>query len=411
MLHSGFPLQFVDPLVNKEQALLVSCCCWQGIFYFYLLGDCPMSRLFASSLVLLTVAVAGLAGCSKPEPRQAPVRAVQLIQVDSVDTSRAQFTYSGEVRAQSESLLGFQVGGKLKSRPVDIGQRVRAGDLLASLDSNDYQLAAASAQAQRDAAQSQFELAAADLARFQDLAAQGFIGQAQLQRYQANFNAAQAQLTSAKAGASAQANQLGYTLLRAQTAGVVTSADGELGQVVGAGAVLVRVAQDGPREVQFAVPQQRLNAIKLGQVVQVTSLALNQQSSATVVDVAASADPVTRTYLVRVRLPVQAQWPLGSTVEVQVQVAEQSFVAASQVATTEALATAKLPSTALWLDGAVSSVWVLDAQTMTVAAKAVKVQQVLDDGLLVSGLQSGDEVVSAGAHALTPGQTVKRFNQ
>ena len=59
----------------------------------------------------------------------------------------------------------------------------------------------------------------------------------------------------------------------------------------------------------------------------------------------------------------------------------------------------------------VSSVWVLDAQTMTVAAKAVKVQQVLDDGLLVSGLQSGDEVVSAGAHALTPGQTVKRFNQ
>lgn len=363
-----------------------------------------MSRLFASRVVVLGVVALTMAACGQQEARQAPVRAVQLITVGNSSAAEGSFTYSGEVRAQSESLLGFQVGGKLKSRPVDIGQHVRAGELLASLDSSDYQLSAASATAQRDAAQSQLELAAADLARYKNLAAQGFIGEAQLQRYQANYNAAMAQLTSATAGASAQGNQLSYTQLRAPSAGVVTGAQGELGQVVGAGAVVVRLAQNGPREVQFAVPQQRLASVALGQTVQVSSLALSAASSGKVVDIAASADPVTRSYLVRVRLAADVQWPLGSTAQVNV-AARTAEAAASEAA----VATTKLPSTAVWLDGATSAVWVLDAQAMAVVAKPVQVVQVLDDGLLVSGLQQGDEVVSAGAHALTPGQVVKRF--
>lgn len=366
-----------------------------------------MSHLFASRVFVLGVVAFTVVACGQQEARQVPVRAVQLVTVGGSDVVDTAFVYSGEVRAQAESLLGFQVGGKLKSRPVDIGQRVRAGDLLASLDSSDYQLSSASASAQRDTAQSQLELASADLARYRDLAAQGFIGEAQLQRYQANYNAAVAQLTSAKAGASAQDNQLGYTQLRAPSAGVITGAQGELGQVVGAGAVVVRLAHNGPREVQFAVPQQRLTSVVVGQTVDVASLALNATTTATVVDVAASADPVTRSYLVRVRLAADAQWPLGSTAQVTVRM--NAAGAAGGAAKVDWRT--KLPSTAVWLDGATSAVWVLDAQTMAVAAKPVQVVQVLDDGLLVSGLQQGDEVVSAGVHALAPGQVVKRFVQ
>ncbi|UFS56867.1 efflux RND transporter periplasmic adaptor subunit [Comamonadaceae bacterium M7527] len=363
-----------------------------------------MSCLFASRLFALGVVAFAVAACGQQEVRQAPVRAVQLITIGSSAAAENGFTYSGEVRAQSESLLGFQVGGKLKSRPVDIGQRVQAGDLLASLDSSDYQLSAASAKAQRDAAQSQLALATADLARYKDLAAKGFVGEAQLQRYQASYNAAVAQLSSAAAGASVQGNQLAYTQLRAPSAGVITGAEGELGQVVGAGAVVVRLAHSGPREVQFAVPQQRLTSVAPGQTVQVTSLASSATSSGNVVDVAASADPVTRSYLVRVRLAADAQWPLGSTAQVHVATKDADTSGGEAE-----LATTKLPSTAVWLDGATSAVWVLEPQAMTVLAKPVQVVQVLDDGLLVSGLQQGDEVVSAGAHALTPGQVVKRF--
>ena len=393
----------LDRLVNKPFILVVSKnqCSLFNTFSDFVAFFMPSSYHFRP-LVIAGVALV-LASCSQQEARQAPVRAVQLVTVVANAPATTEFTYSGEVKAQTESMLGFRVPGKLKSRLVDLGQRVGKGDELASLDNTDYNLSAASAGAQRDAAVSQFDLAKADLARFTDLASQGFIGQAQLQRYQVSLNMAASQLTSASAGASAQKNQLGYTSLRAPSAGVITGVDADVGQVVSAGVVVIRLAHDGARDVQFVVPQQRLSTVALGQVVQVSSLALGVQASAKVVDVAASADPITRTYVVKVRLSADAQWPLGSSALVQL-VSTQASTLAPQHA-----GASLLPSNAVWLDGAASSVWVLNPETMRVVATAVTVVQVLNDGLLVSGLQAGQEVVSAGAHALTPNQVVKRY--
>ena len=393
----------LDRLVNKPFILVVSKnqCSLFNTFSDFVAFFMPSSYHFRP-MVIAGVALV-LASCSQQEARQAPVRAVQLVTVVANAPATTEFTYSGEVKAQTESMLGFRVPGKLKSRLVDLGQRVGKGDELASLDNTDYNLSAASAGAQRDAAVSQFDLAKADLARFTDLASQGFIGQAQLQRYQVSLNMAASQLTSASAGASAQKNQLGYTSLRAPSAGVITGVDADVGQVVSAGVVVIRLAHDGARDVQFVVPQQRLSTVALGQVVQVSSLALGVQASAKVVDVAASADPITRTYVVKVRLSADAQWPLGSSALVQLASTQASTLAPQHAGAS------LLPSNAVWLDGAASSVWVLNPETMRVVATAVTVVQVLNDGLLVSGLQAGQEVVSAGAHALTPNQVVKRY--
>ncbi len=362
--------------------------------------------------VALATAAVLAAACGKPETREAPVRAVQLLTVSYEADAGDVAGYAGEVRARTESMLGCRVAGKLQSRPVDMGQRVAAGDVLATLDARDYQLGAAAADAQRAAADSQWQLAKADLARFSDLADKGFIGQAQLQRYQAAFDAAQAQATSANAGAAAQRNQLDYTVLRATHPGVITAADAQIGQVVPAGMVVVRLAHDGAREVQFAVPQQRLRQVAVGQSVSISSMALAEEVKATVVEVAASADPITRTYLVRVSLPAQAQWPLGSTAQVRLatpaSATADASVNASVAATSSAIA--RLPSTAVWLDGDASSVWVLDTNTMQVVATPVRVVKVVDDGLLVAGLRAGQEVVSVGVHALTPQQVVKRLS-
>ena len=130
-----------------------------------------------------------LAACSRPEPAPEPVRAVKLLTVGA-QSLVAQAEYAGEVRARTESRLGFRVGGKLVERPAEVGQRVVAGQLLARLDAQDLALAGQAAQAGVAAAQTQRDLAAADLKRFQTLLAQGFVSSAEIERRQATLDAA-----------------------------------------------------------------------------------------------------------------------------------------------------------------------------------------------------------------------------
>lgn len=106
-------------------------------------------------------AVALMTACSRPAPPQEPVRAVKLMTV-GVGALESQLEYAGEVRARVESRLGFRVGGKIVQRQAELGQRVKAGDVLAQLDPKDYQLAAEAARAQLAAATTQRDLAAAD---------------------------------------------------------------------------------------------------------------------------------------------------------------------------------------------------------------------------------------------------------
>ena len=242
-----------------------------------------------------------LAGCSRPEPPPEPVRAVKLLTVGSAPL-RAQLEYAGEVRARTESRLGFRVAGKILQRQAELGQRVRAGQLLAQLDPQDYRLAAQAAQAQVAAAQTQRDLAAADFKRYAALTAQNFISGAELERREASVKSAQAQLDQARAQAASQGNQAGYTDLLAPAAGVVTGVEAEPGQVVAAGTPVVRMAQDGPRDVVFAVPEDKVAQIKPGQRVSVRAWSGGAPLAGRVREVAASADAATRTYQVKVAL-------------------------------------------------------------------------------------------------------------
>ena len=133
------------------------------------------SLLRAQGIVLC---VATLVACSKAPAPQEPVRAVKLITVGAT-ASTLDLEFSGEVRARIEASLGFRVAGKLVSRPAEVGQRVSAGQLLAQIDPQDYRLAADAAAAQMVAAQTNRDLAAADLKRYQGLRDQGFISAAQ----------------------------------------------------------------------------------------------------------------------------------------------------------------------------------------------------------------------------------------
>ena len=223
--------------------------------------------------------------------------------------------------------------------------------------------------------------------------------QAELQRREAAYISAQAQWKQAQAQSSVQGNQSGYTRLLADGAGIVTSVDASAGQVVAAGQSVVRLALDGPRDVVFSVPEDKLGLLKTGDKVKVRQWVNGKVLEAVVRDVSASADSVTRTFVAKAALPKDANPVLGSTVTV-------SLVLGVELAPK----TIKLPTSALRLEAGATSVWVLDPSTMTVKAQAVEVNTAEgNDAVVTSGLQNGDQVVLSGVHVLTAGQKVSIF--
>lgn len=339
-----------------------------------------------------------LAACSKPAPPEEPVRAVKVVTVGT-NAFSSSHEYAGEVRAQVESRLGFRVAGKIIKRQAELGQRVKAGQVLANLDPQDYKLAADAARAQVAAAATNRDLAAADFKRYRELKEQNFISGAELERRETTLKAAQAQLEQAQSQLAVQGNQANYAALVADVSGVVTAIEAEPGQVVTAGAPVVRIAADGVRDVVFSVPEDKVAAIKVGSPVSIRVWSQTAELTGKVREVAASNDPVTRTYTVKVSVDAKEPPPLGATVYVVPQAG--SVVGAPVI---------KLPTTALRQEGKATAVWVVDKATMTVKPQLIQVATADgNDVVVASGLQPGMLVVSAGVHVLSPGQKVSIY--
>lgn len=351
-----------------------------------------LSRFF------VLVAMMGLAACSPPPATEEPLRSVKVIQVGAT-TLGSPAEYAGEVKARIETRLGFRVGGKLVARHVELGQRVKAGQLLAEIDAQDYRLTVDAARAQINAAITNRDLAAADFKRYKELRDKEFISSAELERRETSLKAAQSQVDQAQAQLSAQTNQVAYSKLVADKAGVVTGIDAEAGQVVSAGMPVLRLAQDGPRDVLFAVPEDKVAGLQRGQGVQVKFWGSEEMHKASVYEIAASADPITRTFGVRVALNAAVTAPLGSTVTVSIETNPSL-----------SLQKIKLPTSALRQEGGKTMVWVLDMATMTVKSQEIQVTTADGNEAVVnSGLQAGQQVVVAGVHVLSPGQKVTLF--
>lgn len=341
-----------------------------------------------------------LAACSKPAPPPEAIRAVRVLTVGESGIA-LQHEYSGEVRSRVESRLGFRVAGKITKRQAEVGQRVKAGQLLAQIDPQDYKLAADAARAQVAAAATNRDLAAADFKRFAVLKDQNFISGAELERREATLKAAQAQLEQAQAQLAAQGNQANYTNLLADAAGVVVAVEAEAGQVVAAGTPVVRVAVDGVRDVVFSVPEDKISGLKMGQSVGIKLWAQGGDTSGRVREIAAVADPVTRTFPVKVALDKSsAVMALGSTVYVY---PTSEFAGAAAI---------KLPTSALRQEGGATTVWLLDKASMTVKQTVITVATADgNEAVIASGIKNGDLVVTAGVHVLSPNQKVTIFKE
>jgi len=341
---------------------------------------------------------ASVAGCSKPPPVEEPLRAVKVMTVGTSTFDTAP-EYSAEVRARIESQLGFRVAGKILRRQAELGQHVQAGQVLAQLDPQDYRLAADAARAQQTAAATNRDLASADLKRYRELREQNFISGAELERRESTFKSAQAQFEQAQAQLASQGNQASYTTLVADVAGVVTAIDAQPGQVVSAGTPVVRIAQDGARDVVFAVPEDRAALMRPGSPVTVRGWAGGAELEGKVREVAASADAVTRTYAVKVAIDAATSPALGATVYARPKALSQTGAAVL-----------KLPTSALRQEGSGSAVWVLDKDSMTVRLQPVQVATADgNEAVIAAGITPGMQVVVAGVHVLAPGQKVSLY--
>jgi RND family efflux transporter MFP subunit len=353
---------------------------------------------FRLSVVSTWAAVVVLSACSRPEAVQEPVRAVKVMTVGQSGFDMGG-EFAGEVRARVESRLGFRVAGKISQRQAEMGQRVAAGAVLAQLDAADYQLAAQAAQAQLSGARTQRDLAQTEYKRYEGLRAQNFISSAELERREATLKAAQFTLDQALAQAQNQGNQTQYTQLRADAPGVITAVEAEAGQVVAAGTPVFRLAHDGPRDAVFAVSESMVMKLQNGQRMQAVVGQGGPTLQGRVREIAGSADPVTRTFTVKLALDEGQKVPLGATVNVLAQGLKGSQAAVI-----------KVPTSALRQEGKTTAVWVLDETKMTVASQPVQVDTA--DGnevVITAGLQPGQRIVTAGVHVLTPGQKVSLY--
>ncbi|CAN7408064.1 efflux RND transporter periplasmic adaptor subunit [Massilia sp. LjRoot122] len=336
-----------------------------------------------------------LAGCDKPAPEPEEVRPVRAIQL-AAGNGAERVEFSGDVRPRYESRLGFRVGGKIVERKVDVGANVKDGQVLMRLDPQDLRLAEAQARASLRAAETERDLAQADYKRHQNLRAQNFVSQAVLDAKQAALRAAQANVDAARAGFRGQSNQAGYANLESDADGVVTAVDAEVGQVVTAGAPVVRVARTDEKEVVIGIPEDRVGQLRQATEVNVRLWANREVAiPGKIREVSPVADPATRTYTVKVAIPASPEARLGMTATVDMAVAGKG--GDTQL---------RLPLSALVQDKGATSVWVVEKGA--VQLRPVQLAGQSGNELLVAGgVQPGQTIVTAGVHLLKPGQKVR----
>jgi RND family efflux transporter MFP subunit len=292
--------------------------------------------------------------------------------------------------------VGFEVGGRLVARFVDVGAVVTKGQKLAKLSDVDYQNRVTAAEADLAAAKAAVAQAAPQEWRYRTLLKQGWTTRALYENALRALQSAEAQVQSAEANLRIVQNQLGYTELLAPDDGIVTAAKADPGQVVDAGQAIVEIARNAEREAVFAVASEHIAHAKVGMPVKV-SLQGRPEIAVTgsIREISPEADSTTGTYKVKVTLPSPppGAMRLGAVVVGHAEIKGQEVTS--------------LPPTALLQSGDGPQVWVV-ADDGKVQRRTVELLKFDANSVVISrGLAAGEKVVTAGINSLAEGESVK----
>lgn len=353
-----------------------------------------LSWLHFLPMTLLSVVIFLLPGCGDNHGNTTdPVRTVRYVVVGSAQTLPA-LERTGEIHAHDETILSFRTGGRIVTRSVDIGDRVNAGQLLATLENTTSQNQLDGAQADYEGAKAAAQVAALNLNRMQKLMPTGAIARTQLDTARADWLVARARLKNSESALRNARESLGWTRLMAPQSGVITEVSASAGQVVSGGQSVLTLATGEARDVVFdiakpdAIPPQEQAGLRVS--------LLNDpsvQASAALRDISPQADPQTRTWRVRATLqnPPLAM-ALGASVTVTLPATGPHGYA--------------LPASALSRVGDKPAVYVINPQSQAQLRVVVPAYYTATAVIISGGLEPGDRVITAGVSKLRSGEPV-----
>jgi len=352
-------------------------------------------RSFISTLIASGLA-ASLAAC-QPEvdaaiPQARPVRTVTVEKREA----GVPITLTGRIEAEDEVTLAFRIAGRVLENSGALGDRLEPGQVVARLESQNELNALRAAQAGLAAAQGQLTQAQNHFERQDTLLKQGWTTRANHDQAKQALQTAQSQVEAAEAQLKTAHDLVSFTVLKADAPGVLTEIGPRQGAVVQAGQMIVRVARKDGRDAVFDVPAQMIRSAPRDPEIMI-SLTDDPtvMTRGRVREVAPQANPVTRTFEVKVGLidPPPAM-RLGATVTGRMQTPSGPIT--------------EVPATALTRFNEQPAVWVVDPSTRTVSIRNVDVLRFDQATVAVSqGLDTGEIVVTAGVQALHPGQQVR----
>ena len=351
--------------------------------------------MFKPQILWTALIVATVTACDKPVPPTSQARPVRTVTVERPAEGET-VSLTGHIRAKDQVNVAFRLDGRMIERPVNVGDVLKAGQVVAKLDPQIQQNGLNTAQANLASVEALLVQARLTLGRQQQLVKDGWTSRANFDEARQKFETIQAQVDAAQAQVRTAQEQLSYTVLTADAPGAVTAKGAEPGEVVHAGQMIVQLAGQGGRDAVFDVPEQHIRAGPRDPLVQI-ALTNDPTVRATgrVREVSPQADSATRTWQVKVGIidPPQGM-ELGSTVTGRIKLAAPPGVEVPASALTEA-------------DGN-PAVWVVDPQSKTVSLRNVDVSRYDPATVVISqGLETGDLVVTAGVQVLRPGQKVR----
>ncbi len=302
-------------------------------------------------------------------------------------------TANGNVAAWQEAIIGAESNGlRLTDVRANVGDVVKAGQVLATFSADTVQADVAQVRASLLEAQANAAEAGANADRARSLQATGALSQQQIQQFTTAEKTAQARVQAAQATLNAQQLRLKYTQVVAPDSGVISARTATVGAVVGAGAELFRMVRKGRLEWRAEVTSTELRRIQTGAKVSVTA-ASGAAVEGTVRMIAPTVDPQTRNALVYVDLPLNADVRAGMF-------ARGDFALGSSEALT-------VPQESLVVRDGFSYVFVVGAEQRVQMRKVVTGRRVADRVEVLSGLDANASIAVRGAGFLNDGDLVR----
>lgn len=357
----------------------------------------PLGLLF---LVLVVGPVSAFdlpwSGGDKAKAPQMPPRPVVSMIVEDIPSERPSFP--GVVVAGVEVDLGFSTLGRLSSRPGDVGDRVKTGDVLAELTPDDLQDNVRAARAALETAEVTLETARTTDARVRDLVKRKVAPQTQLEQAERSLKSAEAGLEQAKSELARAEDAEGFARLAAPFDGVISAVYANAGAVVDAGTPVLKLSDDVTSEAVIDLPESAVVGQPVGTEVTIwLESDPHTFSSGRVSRIDPLADTATRTRRLHLTLDDSSNFRLNALIRAQRADAPGAVLSIPQVA----------------IAGSDQSptVWVVtrDGETATVAERPVQIAATIGrEAQIASGIEAGEEIVIRGVHSLTEGQAVGR---